>query len=109
MLDACISWYKSFPSRVLSPTPEKRDTPPCSVAKLRINSIISTVFPTPAPPKRPIFAPFLYGVIRSTTLMPVSNNDKSYRSLRTEGLEETGVENDSNASSDSEVNTIDRI
>ena len=33
--------------------------------------MISTVFPTPAPPKRPILPPFAYGAIMSTTLIPV--------------------------------------
>ena len=37
-----------------------------------INSIIKTVFPTPAPPKRPILPPFAYGASRSTTLIPVT-------------------------------------
>src|SRR3977135_296451 len=32
-----------------------------------------TVFPTPAPPNRPIFPPFTKGAIRSMTLIPVSN------------------------------------
>ena len=39
---------------------------------LWISSWISTVLPTPAPPKRPILPPRTYGAIRSTTLMPVS-------------------------------------
>ena len=34
--------------------------------------MIRTVFPTPAPPNRPILPPFAYGQIRSTTLIPVS-------------------------------------
>src|SRR3954454_8735087 len=34
---------------------------------------MSTVFPTPAPPNRPILPPSTYGVSRSMTLMPVSN------------------------------------
>src|SRR5918994_527350 len=33
---------------------------------------MTTVLPTPAPPKRPIFPPFTNGAIRSMTLMPVS-------------------------------------
>ena len=37
---------------------------------LLINSIMITVFPTPAPPKRPILPPLAYGVSKSTTLMP---------------------------------------
>ena len=36
---------------------------------------MSTVLPTPAPPKRPIFPPRRYGARRSTTLIPVSKND----------------------------------
>ena len=55
--DSFISSYKSFPSRVRSPTPAKTDTPPCALAMLLINSIINTVFPTPAPPNRPILPP----------------------------------------------------
>ena len=61
-----------MPSRVRSPTPEKTETPPCCFAMLLISSWISTVLPTPAPPKRPILPPRTYGAIRSTTLMPVS-------------------------------------
>ena len=61
-----------MPSRVRSPTPEKTETPPCSRAMLWISSWISTVLPTPAPPKRPILPPRTYGAIRSTTLIPVS-------------------------------------
>src|SRR5580700_8795609 len=34
---------------------------------------MSTVLPTPAPPNRPILPPRTYGVIRSRTLMPVTN------------------------------------
>ncbi len=56
--DSFISSQRSFPSRVRSPTPEKTENPPCSVAMLRINSWRMTVFPRPAPPKRPIFPPF---------------------------------------------------
>ena len=33
---------------------------------------MSTVLPTPAPPKRPTLPPLTYGAIRSITLMPVS-------------------------------------
>ena len=39
---------------------------------LLISSIIRTVFPTPAPPNRPIFPPLIYGAKRSITLIPVS-------------------------------------
>ena len=37
-----------------------------------MSSMMSTVLPTPAPPKRPILPPLMYGAIRSTTLRPVS-------------------------------------
>lgn len=40
---------------------------PWAFATLLISSIISTVFPTPAPPKSPIFPPLWYGARRSTT------------------------------------------
>ncbi len=39
---------------------------------LWISSWISTVLPTPAPPKRPTLPPLTYGAIRSMTLIPVS-------------------------------------
>ena len=32
---------------------------------------MNTVFPTPAPPNKPIFPPFAYGSIKSITLIPV--------------------------------------
>ena len=70
--DSCISSIRSLPSRVRSPTPEKTDTPPCWRATLWISSVIVTVLPTPAPPKRPTLPPRTNGAIRSTTLMPVS-------------------------------------
>ena len=75
--DSLISVYRSFPSRVRSPTPVNTEYPPCSVAIFRISSWISTVFPTPAPPNRPIFPPFWYGHRRSTTLIPVSRTSVS--------------------------------
>src|SRR4051794_33469473 len=37
-----------------------------------MSSVIVTVLPTPAPPKRPTLPPRTYGAMRSTTLMPVS-------------------------------------
>ena len=40
---------------------------------LFINSIIVTVFPTPAPPNRPTFPPLAYGANKSITLIPVTN------------------------------------
>ena len=70
--DSVISRIRSLPSRVRSPTPVKTETPPCCCATLWISSWISTVLPTPAPPKRPILPPRTYGAIRSMTLMPVS-------------------------------------
>ncbi len=42
------------------------------MARLWISSWMSTVLPTPAPPKRPTLPPLMYGAIRSTTLSPVS-------------------------------------
>ena len=59
---------RSLPSRVRSPTPAKTETPPCCCATLWISSWISTVLPTPAPPKRPILPPLTYGAIRSIDL-----------------------------------------
>ena len=41
---------------------------------LLMSSIIVTVLPTPAPPKRPILPPFANGQMRSMTLMPVSSS-----------------------------------
>ena len=41
-----------------------------------ISSCMFTVFPTPAPPKRPTLPPFAKGQIKSITLMPVSNNSE---------------------------------
>jgi hypothetical protein len=37
-----------------------------------MSSIITTVFPTPAPPKSQTFPPFKIGASRSTTLIQVS-------------------------------------
>ncbi len=61
-----------MPSRVRSPTPQKTDLPPWPFCTLLISSMMTTVLPTPAPPKRPILPPFTNGAIRSMTLMPVS-------------------------------------
>ena len=58
MPDSNISRSKSFPSRVRSPTPANTDSPPWPLAILLINSWISTVLPTPAPPNSPILPPF---------------------------------------------------
>ncbi len=41
---------------------------------LRINSIMLTVLPTPAPPNRPTLPPLAKGQTRSITLIPVSSN-----------------------------------
>jgi hypothetical protein len=43
------------------------------LATLLMSSWMTTVLPTPAPPKRPILPPFKNGWMRSMTLMPVSN------------------------------------
>ena len=56
--DSIISLRRSFPSLVRSPTPAKTDNPEYFFAMLLINSIIITVFPTPAPPNKPILPPF---------------------------------------------------
>ena len=72
--DSFISWKKSLPSRVLSPTPANTEYPLCSVAIFLINSNMFTVFPTPAPPNKPTFPPLAKGQSRSITLIPVSNN-----------------------------------
>ncbi len=69
------SWnsrYRSLPSRVRSPTPQNTDLPPWPLATLLMSSWMTTVLPTPAPPKRPILPPFTNGAMRSMTLMPVS-------------------------------------
>ncbi len=70
--DSFISSQRSLPSRVRSPTPANTETPPCCSATLWISSWISTVLPSPAPPKRPILPPRTNGAIRSMTLIPVS-------------------------------------
>src|SRR5438093_1081040 len=69
-----ISWYRSLPSRVRSPTPANTDTPPWSFAMLLISSMMTTVFPTPAPPNAPTFPPFRKGQIKSITLIPVGRS-----------------------------------
>ncbi len=70
--DSCISRNRSFPSRVRSPTPQNTDLPPCPLATLLMSSMMTTVLPTPAPPKSPILPPLTNGAMRSMTLMPVS-------------------------------------
>mmetsp|Transcript_39051 Transcript_39051/g.78084 ORF Transcript_39051/g.78084 Transcript_39051/m.78084 type:complete len:202 (-) Transcript_39051:297-902(-) len=75
--ECIISWYKSLPSRVRSPTPANTENPPCALAMLLISSMITTVLPTPAPPKRPILPPLGYGSIKSITLMPVERTSCS--------------------------------
>ncbi len=72
-LDSLNSSQRSVPSRVRSPTPANTERPPCPLAMLLISSMMTTVLPTPAPPKRPILPPFTYGVSRSSTLIPVSS------------------------------------
>src|SRR3989337_2478721 len=90
---AFISSHRSFPSRVRSPTPAKTEIPPCSMAILRINSWIRTVLPTPAPPKRPVLPPRVYGSRRSTTLIPVSIMEASVAcSSKGGGLAMNGIE-----------------
>ena len=71
--DCFISFQRSLPSRERSPTPVNTEYPPCSLAMLRMSSRIRTVFPTPAPPNRPILPPLENGTRRSMTLMPVSS------------------------------------
>jgi hypothetical protein len=71
--DSFISSQRSFPSRVRSPTPANTEMPPWCLAMLWISSWMSTVLPTPAPPKSPVLPPLVYGSRRSTTLMPVSS------------------------------------
>ena len=66
------SRYRSLPSRVRSPTPQKTDLPPWPFCTLLMSSWMTTVLPTPAPPNRPILPPFTNGAMRSMTLMPVS-------------------------------------
>ena len=70
--DSFISRYRSFPSRVLSPTPANTETPFATSDTFLMSSIRRTVFPTPAPPKRPTLPPLTMGAMRSMTLMPVS-------------------------------------
>ena len=71
--DSLISRYRSFPSRVRSPTPANTEKPPWWVAMLWMSSMMTTVLPTPAPPNSPTLPPLEYGSSRSTTLMPVSS------------------------------------
>ena len=85
--DSVISAYKSLPSLVLSPTPANTENPPCSVAIFLINSCIRTVFPTPAPPNSPVFPPLVYGSIKSTTLIPVSNISEEVAKLSCAGAD----------------------
>ena len=73
-----ISNHSSLPSRVRSPMPVNTETPPCSVAILRISSCTNNVLPTPAPPNSPIFEPLIYGHIISITLIPVSCNSSYF-------------------------------
>ena len=75
--DSVISWMRSLPSRLRSPTPANTDTPACSWATFRISSWMMTVLPTPAPPKMPTLPPFLNGQMRSMILRPVSKTSTS--------------------------------
>ncbi len=70
--DSSISRRRSLPSRDLSPTPVKTETPPCCIATLWMSSWIRTVLPRPAPPKNPTLPPFTKGAMRSMTFRPVS-------------------------------------
>ena len=56
--DSIISRSRSFPSLVRSPTPANTEVPSYFFTMLLISSMMITVFPTPAPPKSPIFPPF---------------------------------------------------
>ena len=87
MPDSIISLKRSFPSRVLSPTPANTDKPEYAFAMLLINSWINTVLPTPAPPKRPILPPLAYGSIKSITLIPVNNTSVAVERSSNRGAE----------------------
>ena len=64
---------------------EDRDAA-CAFATLWISSMIVTVLPTPAPPKRPTLPPLMYGAIRSMTLIPVSKTSTDgFRSRKAGG------------------------
>ena len=80
-----ISRSRSLPSRVRSPTPAKTERPLWPLAMLFMSSWMSTVLPTPAPPKRPILPPLAYGSIRSMTLMPVNRTSASVVSSSYDG------------------------
>jgi hypothetical protein len=67
-----ISRYSSSASRERSPMPQNRLTPSYSATMLWIISVISTVLPTPAPPKSPALPPRSSGESRSMALIPVS-------------------------------------
>ena len=84
-LKVFISSYKSLPSLVLSPTPANTEYPPWTDAILLMSSMMSTVFPTPAPPNNPILPPLAYGARRSTTLIPVINKSCSEAYSSNEG------------------------
>jgi hypothetical protein len=70
--DSIISRKSEVPSRVRSPTPAKTELPLWTRAMDEISSVMTTVLPTPAPPKIPVLPPLVKGAIRSMTLMPVS-------------------------------------
>src|SRR3954449_1126780 len=58
--DSFISRYRSFPSRVRSPTPQKSDLPQCPFCTVLINSMRTTVLATPAQPNTLIFSLFFF-------------------------------------------------
>src|SRR4029453_14010335 len=59
---------------------------------LLMSSRMTTVLPTPAPPKRPTLPPFGYGAIRSTTLMPVSSGSTEVAWAANPGAGRRGVD-----------------
>ena len=76
-LEFFISSYNSLPSRLLSPAPTNTALALELAYILWINSLISTVLPTPAPPSNPILNPFCSGAKKSITLIPVHNGSVS--------------------------------
>ncbi len=69
---SAMARYSSSPSRHLSPMPQKMLMPCCRPTVLWISSVISTVFPTPAPPNNPPLPPRSRGASTSMALMPVA-------------------------------------
>ena len=68
-----MSVRSSWPSRERSPTPANTEIPRYFSTMAWINSMTSTVLPTPAPPNSAALPPWESGARRSITLMPVSN------------------------------------